>query len=158
MLVTTKPAWARPGDLISLYTGTGCKHNQEFRSRCVKWFHVLLPVMVGYDGSQSSHTYSVAHQMDFLAQNVFKPARRKQQDDPPSPRCAPLILRGKSKVLLSIWQQPDYRGEEHKQADTGEGQSYPGEDGKEEHRNTTAGARTVIGASHDPGFFTLQVK
>lgn len=25
-----------------------------------------LPVMVGYNGSQSSDTYSVAHQMDFL--------------------------------------------------------------------------------------------
>lgn len=40
-----------------------------------------LPVMVGYNGSQSSDAYSVAHQMDFLTQEVFNPARRKQQHD-----------------------------------------------------------------------------
>lgn len=40
-----------------------------------------LPVMVGYNGSQSSDTYSVAHQMNFLTQKVFSPAGRstKQQ-------------------------------------------------------------------------------
>ncbi len=35
-----------------------------------------LPVMVGYNGSQSSDTYSVAHQMNFLTQKVFSPAGR----------------------------------------------------------------------------------
>lgn len=35
-----------------------------------------LPVVVGYDGSQSSDTYSVAHQMDFLAQKVLNSARQ----------------------------------------------------------------------------------
>lgn len=39
-----------------------------------------LPVMVSYDCSQSSDTYSVAHQMDFLAQEVFQSARRQQQN------------------------------------------------------------------------------
>lgn len=58
----------------------------------------------------------------------------------PSPG-ARLILREKSKVLPSIWQQPDYRGEEHKEADTGEGQSYPGEDGK----------RTTLTQQLEPG-------
>lgn len=104
----------------------------------------LLPVMVGYDGSQRSHTYSVAHQMDFLTQNVFKPARRKQQDDSLS---ASLRSFEKPKVLPSVWQQPDYRGEEDKQADTGEGQSYPGEDGKKNTITQQPGARNVIGAS-----------
>lgn len=32
-----------------------------------------LPVMVGYDGRQSSDTYSVAHQVNFLTQEVFHP-------------------------------------------------------------------------------------
>lgn len=36
----------------------------------------LLPVMVGYDCSQSSDTYSVAHQVDFLTQEIFHPATR----------------------------------------------------------------------------------
>lgn len=38
-----------------------------------------LPVMVSNDGCQSSDTYSVAHQMDFLTQNVFHPARSSRQ-------------------------------------------------------------------------------
>lgn len=36
----------------------------------------------------------------------------------------------KIKLLPSIWQQPNYRGEEHKEADAGEGKRYPGEDRK----------------------------
>lgn len=55
--------------------------------------------MVGYDGSQSSHTYSVAHQMDFLTQNVFKPARRKQQYDPLSVSLRSFDFTGKIKGL-----------------------------------------------------------
>lgn len=87
----------------------------------------LLPVMVGDDGSQSSHTYSVAHQMDFLTQNAFNPARSKPQHEPRSASRHSLGLKEKSKVLPSIWQQPDYRGEEDEEPDTGEGQRYPGE-------------------------------
>lgn len=37
-----------------------------------------LPVMVGYDGSQSSDTYSVAHQVDFLTQKVFHAVKKEQ--------------------------------------------------------------------------------
>lgn len=33
--------------------------------------NVPLPVMIGYNGSESSDTYSVAHQMDFLTEDVF---------------------------------------------------------------------------------------
>lgn len=33
--------------------------------------------MVGYNGSQCSDTYSVAHQMDFFTQNVFDPAMKQ---------------------------------------------------------------------------------
>lgn len=34
--------------------------------------------MVGYDGSQSSDTYSVAHQVDFLTQKVFHSVKKEQ--------------------------------------------------------------------------------
>lgn len=39
-----------------------------------------LPVMVGYNGSQSSDAYSVAHQMDFLTQKILHPGKSAQQD------------------------------------------------------------------------------
>lgn len=38
-----------------------------------------LPIVVGYDCSQSSDTYSVAHQMDFLTQEVFYSEKVQQQ-------------------------------------------------------------------------------
>lgn len=38
-----------------------------------------LPVMVGYDGSQSSDTYSVAHQMNFLTQEILHPVKERTQ-------------------------------------------------------------------------------
>lgn len=62
-----------------------------------------LPVMVGYDGRQRSHTYPVAHQMDFLAQNIFNPARSKQQRE-----LLFVFFRGEKKYnikfLPSVWQ------------------------------------------------------
>lgn len=153
---------------------TDCKLNPEFQRCCVKWAHAgpelavprLLPVMVGDDGSQSSHTYSVAHQMDFLTQNAFKPGRSKQQHEPLSASRHSLGLKEKSKVLPSIWQQPDYRGEEHEEPDTGEGQRYPGE-GEETPQLSSSILPWPFCQDYyyycchitqHPGFFTRQVK
>lgn len=98
--------------------------------------------MVGDDGSQSSHTYSVAHQMDFLTQNAFKPARSKRQHEPLSASRRSLGLKEKLEVLPSVWQQPDYRGKEHEEPDTSEGQRYPGE--REETPQLNRSARITI--------------
>lgn len=58
-----------PGDFIT-FLHTECKPVTP-----------LLPVVVSYDGSQCSHAYSVAHQMDLLTQNVFNPAGSKKQHE-----------------------------------------------------------------------------
>lgn len=91
----------------------------------------LLPVMVGYNGSQCSDTYSVAHQMDFLTQNVFDPAT-KQTAMFSSCAHSLLFLRNEKNthlsVLRSIWQQSNHRGKEHKKAYSSEGKCYPGGD------------------------------
>lgn len=56
------------------------------------------------------------------------------------------------KVVPSVWQQPDDRGEEHEEPDTGEGQRYPGE--REEARQLGSSARitriiSITATSHD---------
>lgn len=89
---------------------TDCKPNPDFQRCCVKWARAgpelavprLLPVMVGDDGSQSSHTYSVAHQMDFLTQNAFKPGRSKPQHEPLSASRHSLGLKEKSSLTFHL--------------------------------------------------------
>lgn len=131
-ITTAKPTPPPPGDLISLSMCpplTPTVNPTQPNLLCKMgtcWTRRFLPVVVGDDGSQSSHTYSVAHQVDFLTQNAFNPARSKRQHEPLSASRRWLGLKGKSKVLPSVWQQPDYRGEEHEEPDTGEGQRYPG--------------------------------
>lgn len=99
VLMTTKPAPTLPGgwphhlytrpSLIMTVNTTGrlkellCKMCSCYTtaSSVTRQLPPLLPVMVSDDGSQCSHTYSVAHQVDFLAQNVLNPARSKQQQE-----------------------------------------------------------------------------
>lgn len=66
-------------------SNNNCKHfNRTTNRLLVTSFGELwhehegpLPVVVGYNGSQRSDAYSVAHQVDFLTQEVFNPATRK---------------------------------------------------------------------------------